>query len=54
MFSLAQDTIPLDESTWTTSAPAYAHATVAPPVYANKFSTFISITFLSYLSYSPS
>src|SRR5690606_31826016 len=38
-FSFALVTIPLEASTWQTSAPACAAATVAPPVYANRFST---------------
>ncbi len=39
-FSLAQATIPLEASTWQTEAPASAQARVAPPVYANRLSTF--------------
>ena len=30
-------------STWQTFAPADRHATVAPPVYANRFSTSIGL-----------
>ena len=41
ILSFAHVVIPFELSTWHTDAPAKAHATVAPPVYANKFSTFI-------------
>ena len=42
-FSLAHSIIPFELSTWHTDAPADKHATVAPPVYANKFRTFIGL-----------
>ena len=40
-FSLAQETILFDASTWQTFAPAFAEASVAPPVDANQSQTFI-------------
>ena len=42
-FSRAALTIPFDASTCTTEAPAFAAATVAPPVYANRLSTFMGL-----------
>ena len=42
-FSFAHVVIPFELSTWHTDAPADKHATVAPPVYANKFNTFIGL-----------
>ena len=38
-FSFAQAVIPLEASTWHTFAPAFAHATEAPPVYAKRLRT---------------
>src|SRR3712207_3052234 len=49
-FSLAQFTIPFAASTWHTSAPALAQATLAPPVYANRFKTFIGLFALDIFS----
>ena len=43
-FSFAHVTMPFEASTWVTAAPALAAAQVAPPVYANKFNTFISFS----------
>ena len=45
-FSFAHVVIPFELSTWHTDAPAAKHATVAPPVYANRFNTFISFLLL--------
>ena len=41
-FSLPHSTMFLTASRWQTLAPAAAQASVAPPVYANRLSTFIS------------
>ena len=42
-FSFAHVVIPFELSTWHTDAPADKQLTVAPPVYANKFNTFIGL-----------
>src|SRR5574340_359396 len=43
LFSFAQDIAGLLASTCVTFAPAFAAKSVATPVYANKFNTFIGL-----------
>src|SRR5574344_845713 len=49
-FSFAHSTIPFELSIWQTDAPADKHATVAAPVYANRFNTFIGLLAFSIFS----